>query len=289
MENFDPYDFGSLETPIDQIPEKTSTGTYSRNIQHPCESCAGTGLYRHVRVHQEKEHCFACRGKGYFLTSAADRKKARSQRLAREQSKKEKNLQLVEQEHPGLIPFLESASAWSDFAASVLDRVKKYGPPSEKVIASISSMRAKCEAREAERQAKRKAEVEPLSNLDAIFSLFANATGSGLKKPRLTVHDLTVSKAPEHGANAGALYLKIKGDYAGKITPERELKLQYHYRDQRESVTQILSDLSSDPLKYATEYGRETGVCCCCNKVLTDPISIAAGIGPICAGKWGLR
>ena len=48
--------------------------------QFPCQQCAGTGFYQGRRVHQEKEHCFACRGKGYFLSSAADRRKAAGQR-----------------------------------------------------------------------------------------------------------------------------------------------------------------------------------------------------------------
>lgn len=36
-------------------------------------------------------------------------------------------------------------------------------------------------------------------------------------------------------------------------------------------------------LDEAKAYGRETGVCCVCSAELTNPDSIAAGIGPICA------
>jgi Family of unknown function (DUF6011) len=38
-------------------------------------------------------------------------------------------------------------------------------------------------------------------------------------------------------------------------------------------------------LDDAKAYGRETGQCCCCGALLTDPKSVAAGIGPICGGK----
>lgn len=38
-------------------------------------------------------------------------------------------------------------------------------------------------------------------------------------------------------------------------------------------------------LDEAKAYGRETGVCCVCSAELTNPDSIAAGIGPICAGR----
>jgi histidine ammonia-lyase len=36
----------------------------------------------------------------------------------------------------------------------------------------------------------------------------------------------------------------------------------------------------------AAAYGKATGTCSCCGRELTDPVSIANGIGPICADKW---
>lgn len=39
-------------------------------------------------------------------------------------------------------------------------------------------------------------------------------------------------------------------------------------------------------LEEAKEYGRIYGVCCRCAAPLTDEDSIAAGIGPVCAGKF---
>lgn len=35
----------------------------------------------------------------------------------------------------------------------------------------------------------------------------------------------------------------------------------------------------------ARDWGRVTGVCCWCGITLTDPKSVAAGIGPVCAGR----
>jgi uncharacterized protein DUF6011 len=37
--------------------------------------------------------------------------------------------------------------------------------------------------------------------------------------------------------------------------------------------------------EQAREFGRTTGICCVCARLLTDPQSIAAGIGPVCSGK----
>jgi hypothetical protein len=39
-------------------------------------------------------------------------------------------------------------------------------------------------------------------------------------------------------------------------------------------------------LAEAKAYGRRTGQCCCCGAQLTDPSSVEAGIGPICASKF---
>ena len=38
--------------------------------------------------------------------------------------------------------------------------------------------------------------------------------------------------------------------------------------------------------EQAAAYGRRSGRCCCCGRELTDPASIAAGIGPVCAAKF---
>ena len=39
-------------------------------------------------------------------------------------------------------------------------------------------------------------------------------------------------------------------------------------------------------LDLAKEYGKVTGTCCNCGRLLTNEDSIEAGIGPICAGKF---
>lgn len=49
----------------------------------------------------------------------------------------------------------------------------------------------------------------------------------------------------------------------------------------------ILGKIESDPLEAAKRYGVELGVCGVCHKTLTNPDSIAAGIGPVCAAKLG--
>lgn len=53
----------------------------------------------------------------------------------------------------------------------------------------------------------------------------------------------------------------------------------------RETLWRILERIAEDPLAASKAYGKELGRCGVCGRTLTDPESIAAGIGPICAAK----
>jgi hypothetical protein len=53
-----------------------------------------------------------------------------------------------------------------------------------------------------------------------------------------------------------------------------------------EIMISIAKQIHADGIKEsAIRYGHETGRCCDCNRLLTDPTSKANGIGPICAAK----
>lgn len=47
-----------------------------------------------------------------------------------------------------------------------------------------------------------------------------------------------------------------------------------------------LSSADRMTLEAATAYGVATGLCCVCGIMLTDPASVARGIGPICAKRF---
>lgn len=54
----------------------------------------------------------------------------------------------------------------------------------------------------------------------------------------------------------------------------------------RQTAPAILSKiLAYGVLEASKAYGREIGVCGVCNRTLTDPDSIALGIGPVCATR----
>jgi hypothetical protein len=49
----------------------------------------------------------------------------------------------------------------------------------------------------------------------------------------------------------------------------------------------IYAKIAADPAAASKRYGIELGVCGVCHTTLTNPESIEAGIGPVCAGKMG--
>jgi hypothetical protein len=54
----------------------------------------------------------------------------------------------------------------------------------------------------------------------------------------------------------------------------------------RSAAAAILAKITAvGVLEASKTYGREIGVCGVCNRTLTNPESIANGIGPICAGR----
>jgi len=54
----------------------------------------------------------------------------------------------------------------------------------------------------------------------------------------------------------------------------------------RTAILVLLAEFDADPLGAAVKYGKLSGTCCSCGRDLTDPASIEAGIGPICAQKF---
>jgi hypothetical protein len=114
--------------------------------------------------------------------------------------------------------------------------------------------------------------------------MFNNARDKGYKRPVYRAEGLKISLAPAAGANAGALYVKTEGDeYIGKVTDGRF----FGTREATEEHKTALSVIAESPRDAAIRYGRRTGSCACCGRVLSNHQSIELGIGPICAEKWG--
>lgn len=282
---------------------KPKTEVQKAQERHTCIECNGTGLYQGVRLHQDKQHCFACKGKGWFKTSYADRMKARQKARDRKQAAHEAKQAAFDEANEGLIEQLRAIAGWHQFAASMLEAYDKWGKLTDKQTAAARAALAKVEAKRKEREAKKAAEAVTI-DLSPIRDMFAKAIENGAKKPTYRAEGLVISKAPAHGKNAGALYIKSTSHvYGGKLTgtvfkPSYEGKeadfATYTYTaeetGERITVSRTAADalavIAANPAEAAALHGKRSGICSCCGRELTDPESIAAGIGPICASKW---
>jgi hypothetical protein len=171
-----------------------------------------------------------------------------------------------------VISDLKELVSWNSFAASLVEQYDRKGSLSEKQISSAKSMISKV------KEKKTFASID-LSGVKSIFDKAHKA----IKTPKFRYDDIVISRAPDHGANKGALYVKINGDYVGKVADGC-----FKPRNAPEGTLSKLKAIAKDPLSSAIAYGRKTGQCACCGRELTNHGSIDRGIGPICVEKWGL-
>jgi hypothetical protein len=276
----DDFDLGSYLDDLggsDELPPAVKSTNTER---FPCEHCNGTGNWVGGRNRNGERKCFACKGSGYFKTSAFDRKKARAQRTASKARKLTEAQEAFEEMYPDLIRTLRSYVAWNDFAGSLVGQFEERGSLSDKQVASATAMIAKTNASRAARdEAHGNVEVE----LTAIRIMFERVHNAGYRKPVYRADGITITRAPDHGRNAGALYVKTEdGDYAGKIvnnsfrpTPSAD-----------DDLKAALLKVAADPQAAAVDYGRRSGQCACCGRPLTNALSVELGIGPICRDNW---
>lgn len=271
-DNWDSFVDSLVENPV-EIPTKTSS-----EKKYPCAQCAGTGLYQGARVHQDKKHCFACRGKGYFKTDPRKLAKQREQRAAKKQA-----LIDAAQRHNAEQPIyadVVSMSEWNSFAASLIQQHEQGKEWTEKQVVAVASMIAKI----AENKRKKQEQTTTV-DLTPIVDMFQYAKDNGYKRPIYRAEGLKISLAPDTGANAGALYVKdMEGVYLGKVMNNKFISS----RDTTEEQKQALLVIAKDPKQAAIKYGQQTGSCSCCGRTLSNKQSIELGIGPICAEKWNL-
>ncbi|QWY83384.1 hypothetical protein [Rhizobium phage RHph_X3_2] len=237
---------------------------------HNCPSCGGSGVWKGCG------RCFKCDGKG----------KISNRRMAAHKGKitAARNFEAWCTENAELIDGLRRHS-WSNFLAGMLNQVMNdQRKLSDRQIECAQAAIAKADARDAERKAERAKEREAKAKdigIDAINALFETAMGNGLKAPQFRTERLTIKVAKRH---ADTLYVTDKGEYAGKIVSGKYFAVSAAAKD----VGDLLEEIAKDPKGAAIAYGRSTGICCCCGRELTDAVSVANGIGPICEGKWGL-
>lgn len=269
---------------LDELPVPGRAPASKKDRQtFPCQSCAGTGKYRGFRIHQQESHCFACGGRGFFYQSHADRMKRRAQAAASKRAKLEAVQAVFDAENPGVSEFIAKNAHWSNFLREMLDVYRERGALTEAQLRGVQSTRAKCAARDEERNRERAAKNATV-DLSPIHAMFAKAQAAGLNKLQYRAEGLVLSLAKPGSANPGAIYVKRRdGTYVGKVV-RQTFEARWETNEDDKAALRMIAE---NPAEAAERYGRKTGECSCCGRELTDPASIAAGIGPICATKWG--
>lgn len=263
----------------------TDAPEHEIGFRQSCVKCGGTGSFRGWSG-RLVGRCFACEGKGYKLTktSPAQLAQNRARALDRKFDKLAENGRGFADQFPDVNAYLVArAGRWS-FAQEMLVAASKYGHLTEGQMAAVRRAMAR-DAERAAADAQPKAAVD-VNSLQPLITALKHARESGLKWARLTVAGeppITFSLAKDSSSNAGCIYAKADGQYLGKITPDGQLRLVSEGRAQESAIREACKD----PLAKAKLYGLQTGRCGCCGRELTDPESIAAGIGPICAGRFG--
>lgn len=270
---------------LDAAPLPAATKPEKSKKTFPCGQCHGTGLYQGPRVHQEKAHCFACRGVGSFKT---DPRKLEARRKAAKTNKAAQLARSIESfkvAQPEMYQAL--AAAKTEFELSLAAQLFARGTLTEKQVDAWVRGKAKLAAIIAEREAAKQAAAVTV-DLSAIAEMFDRAIANGYKKPVYRALGLRIKPG-----KAGQLYVMTEDRmdhgfygaqpaYEGKIADGQFFRV----RETAEATPAKLLAIAADPKGEAVRYGQKTGNCACCGRPLSDAASVALGIGPICASKW---
>lgn len=252
----------------------------SHRQKFACFSCGGTGKYHGLRTHQTATECFSCAGRGYTLLDPKVLKERNAKRKATIAKKRTDGIADFRTAHPDLYKAM-LANQWSGFLAGLVQQLNERGFLSENQIAAAQRTVDQIAAKE---KAKAAAEAKNAKKVDisAIEALFATAASNGLKRLKFRANGIEISQAKATGRNPGALYVTAADEYQGKIVDGKFMPVRAALADTFAKVETI----AADPLGQARLYGKQTGICGCCGRELTDPVSIERGIGPICESKW---
>ena len=254
-----------------------------------CPKCRGTGRFTSYSGRAMGE-CFACKGKGSksFRTSPEARAQARQRTAVAKAG--------VVADHQAELKWLDATLARRDRLpegyAAMLEGAQTRLLGGHELSDGQMAVIVKGMARSAQGAAERlqkQAEQGTALDVTAIRTVLET-------RKKVMVALFTFSLAPSHGNNPGAIYVKDNGQYVGKIpagastfAPGRDFD-QSRLPALQEAMANPAAAVKADAARRAQLLLEDPGMsipCGCCGLTLTNPESIARGIGPICAGKWG--
>lgn len=270
-----------------------------------CPKCRGTGRFVSW-AGRDCGPCFACQGRGSrqfrndAMTRSANREAARVRRMQSAIRAGDEAVATFKAAHPDAYAWLERHAGSFDFARDLLAKLRRYGELTENQLAAVlrgierDAARDTARAAETAPAAPQAPQVAPYAaDCTRLFAAFQAASASGLRNPQFIVRDMRVKLAGPSSRNPGALYVFVDRVFVGMVKSSDPMTFipSRHFRAldavQQENVVDQLCQIAENPVEAARLHGRQTGNCSCCGRLLTDPVSVANGIGPICAGRWG--
>lgn len=287
---------------------RTSSVAYKsaeQRFEEGCPKCGGSGRFTSYTGRVLGE-CFACKGAGkkVFKTSAPAREKAREQAAARKADRVAADLQAFEAAHPAVMAWLKAETAKSQpfaFAVSMVEAIVKFGSLTDNQLAACERLVAKAAARTAERAAQQAARAAdaPAVDVARIEQAFATAIAKARRPGQqgVMVKPLRLTSS----AATGALSVKVRPGSEGsqwegmlfvKTLDDRKLGHvkggRFHARREcTPAEAAAVVEVCGDPQAAVLAYAKAFSSCGICGRGLLNDVSIARGIGPICAEKFG--
>ncbi len=267
-----------------------------------CPKCRGTGSFISYSG-RNLGSCFACKGAGKleFKTSRATRNKAAAKREEKRKTKAQEAAAWRETNKDVLAWLANSAKRNAErngsftFPQSLLEAISQHGTLTDNQLTAAQRLMAKDEARKVEWTAKRE-QAAPVADVTALEQAFAvareraklpGAKGIFTKPLKLTHGEVSVAiSSPKPGSKwDGMLFVRDAKD------DERKLGYFKGGKFFRQGATpveeQAVLAVAATPLEAVKAYAKAWSECGICGRMLLKAESIEAGIGPICAGKYG--
>lgn len=295
LENLFAGDTGPVRTTA--VVDRPAAREYVAKVTAPeyvqtCHKCRGSGQTRWGA-------CFACRGAGSktFKTSpearAANREKAADRKVAAAATAWDD----FAAAQPVAAAWIVAKADSFDFAAKLREAVARFGSLTEGQLVAVQ----RCVDRDATRAADRaKAVTEaPAVNVAKLEQAFATARskaerpgqlGVMVKPIRLTSSDetgkLTVRFTPGSAGSQWEGMLFAKSEAGKKLGHIKAGKFIRKF-DCTEVEAAAVLNCAQDPEKAAVAFGKAWSRCGICGKGLLNDESIARGMGPTCAERFG--
>lgn len=266
-----------------EIAERTMQATNQRRVEVDCPKCSGRGYVIIGYSYPRKAECFGCHGKGKILR-AANYEQAKAAREARKARKAKEELEAAAaritqwaEQYPAEFAWIAKHRGSFDFASAMESALNQWGRLTQGQLEAVQRCVAREQAREQERAAQASAPVAADAlDVSGLKGYYAVPDGDTRLKLRV-----------KHPGKDSRFHGWVFVDDGAAYGSQQKYGSQAPGGKYRGKVQEQLRAILADPYAAQVAYGKLTGVCGHCGRPLEDAESVARGIGPICAAKYG--